>query len=237
MQKVMVCLQRPESVEQSAWNTQIKELMEAPTDGGTLCSYAVVDQDVAAAHLLEMRNTKHPKDALLSIWTDNASLLESFFKDVKTLGKFQAYAVMESTAITHKPSPGRVDGMCQVALLKKPEAQSRHAWQQAWLGDHTQIAIDTQSTFAYRQNVVALTLPLIQTTESEWPLMDAIVEENFPAIAMTSREAFFAAEGDPEKFERHQQIMMQSCFKFIDFEAFDCVPMSQYIVRIGEEKF
>ena len=231
MQKIMVCVQRPDSIEQTEWNREIKNLAEASIEGNIqVTSYALIDKDVAPAHLLEMRYTEHPKDALFSIWSDNLLLVDPFLKSVAILGKFQAYAVMESAAIPHHPKAGRVDGMCQIALLKKPKTQARLEWQQAWLGEHTKVAIDTQSTFGYRQNVVALTLPLEQATQTNWPLMDAIVEENFPATAMTSREAFFAAEGDPEKFEHHQQIMMQSCFKFIDFEAFDCVPMSQYIV-------
>lgn len=230
MQKLMVCLARPEGSDRSAWNEAVRAAMQRHEHLFSACGYACVDEDVAPAHLLEMRNTAHPADALLSSWSENFYHLDGYFADLAELGGMQAYSVAESAAISLQSQPGRVAGMCQVALIKKPQALQRADWIRLWLGEHTQIAIDTQSTFGYRQNIVTVPLPLSRTEDSKWPLMDAIVEENFPAMAMTSREAFFNCEGDPEKFERHQQIMLQSCFRFIDFDAFDCVPMSQYIL-------
>lgn len=200
------------------------------------CGYSVRDADVKPAHLGEMINTGHPCDALLTLWSENTFNDEPFFTELSELGVHQGYGVMESTPLPIKYQVGRVEGWCQIAFIRKPNALSRQNWLAAWLGDHTQIAIDTQANFGYRQNVVTSTLPY-QSTEQlskppKWPTMDAIVEENFPNIAMTSREAFFAAENNPDKFNAHQQIMMRSCAKFIDFDAFDCVPMSQYIVKI-----
>ena len=231
MQKIMICIARPEKIERSQWNNQVEELVTANAERFTACGYAVIDEHVAPAHLLQLIYANHPHDAVISLWTENAYQLDDLFTEVAALGEYQAYSVLESTAISHHFKVGRVAGMCQIAFITKPAAQSRQAWLEAWLGDHTRIAIDTQSNFAYRQNVISVPLPLKVAQAPQWPLMDAIVEENFPAIAMTSREAFFDAEGDPEKFERHQQIMMQSCMLFIDFEAFDCVPMSQYIIK------
>ena len=231
MQKLMACLQRPEGDDRQQWNARVAETIQAHASSFAACGYALVDEDVAPAHLLEMRNTIHPNDAVLSSWSENFYALDDYLADLQDLGAVQVYSVTESTAIPCAMQPGRVEGMCQVAFLKKPAAQPLSDWLKAWLGDHTRVAIDTQSNFAYRQNLVSVPLPLAQNDQLDWPLMDAIVEENFPAIAMTSREAFFAAEDDPDKFEEHQQIMMQSCFKFIDFENFDCIPMSQIIIK------
>jgi len=44
--------------------------------------------------------------------------------------------------------------MYQVVLLRKPPRLSHEQWLEIWLGSHTQVAIDTQSTFGYRQNVI-----------------------------------------------------------------------------------
>lgn len=230
----MLCLRRPESIPTTEWNTSIRELALSQADQFEACGYAVKDADVAPAHLLELKYTSHPNDAILSIWVEHAHSLDSFFNAVRELGEFQAYGVMESSAIPFEMEHGRVTGMCQVAFIKKPSTQARTEWLDAWLGDHTRVATETQSNFGYRQNVIAVPMPLKQRSSkdsSSWPLMDAIVEENFPTIAMTSREAFFDAEGDAERFEAHQQSMMQSCSKFIDFEVFDCVPMSQYVIK------
>jgi hypothetical protein len=232
MQKLIICLEKPEQQDRSQWNKDIADFVNTQRERFYSAAYSVADDEVAPAHLLVMHNTAHPKDALISIWVNNPYDIADVLQAIQGLGRTQAYAVLESAAIPNHFKAGRVEGMCQVALLKKPPTQSREDWLQAWLGEHTRVAIDTQSNFAYRQNVVAYALPFDTTQATpEWPLMDAIVEENFPAIAMTSREAFFDSEGDSEKFESHQQIMMQSCFKFIDFEAFDCTPMSQYVVK------
>lgn len=230
MQKLMICLTKPDAVNAPLWNASIPGFLDTHSKLFFGCSYSIVDDDVLPAKPLALTLTAHPKDAVLSIWVNSAHELADFFEQVSEIGQYQAYGVMESAAIPHQPSPGKVEGMCQIALLKKPKAQSRIDWLEAWLGNHTRIAINTQSTFAYRQNVI--TVPILHKHQSPpWPLMDAVVEENFPVKAMTSREAFFAAEDSPEKFERHQREMMDSCMKFIDFECFDCVPMSQYIVK------
>jgi hypothetical protein len=86
------------------------------------------------------------------------------------------------------------------------------------------VAIDTQSTFGYRQNYVVRAL-----TEAA-PEVHAIVEENFPDEAMTSDHAFYAAPDDAT-LARHQQAMMDSCARFIDFERIDVIPMSEYLSR------
>ena len=59
----------------------------------------------------------------------------------------------------HPSQPGeRVYGMCHVVFFRKPEAMARDQWLQVWQGSHTAVAIETQSTFGYRQNVVVRTL-------------------------------------------------------------------------------
>ena len=63
------------------------------------------------------------------------------------------------------------------------------------------------------------------------PGYDAIVEERFPAAAMTDPHAFFDAVGDEEKFQRNVAEMMDSCGRFIDFDKIDVVPTSQYVVK------
>ena len=231
MQKIMACIAQPGNITKSDWSIKITECIAKLDNSFPACSYTVADDAVSAADLLVMDNTEHPKDAVISFWVEDAYNLEPIYEQLSLLGDFQSYAVMESSPLLRTKDSGRVEGMCQVALLKKPQAMARQDWLDIWLGDHTKIAIDTQSTFGYRQNVVVTALPIPLNSEPEWPLMDAIVEENFPSIAMTDREAFFDSQGNAEQFEERQQAMMQSCFRFIDFETFDCIPMSEHIVE------
>nr|WP_244101392.1 hypothetical protein [Burkholderia ambifaria] len=60
---------------------------------------------------------------------------------------------------------------------------------------------------------------------------DAIIEECFPAAAMTDPYAFFDAVGDEETFQRNVAQMMDSCGRVIDFDKIDVVPTSQYVVK------
>ena len=119
----------------------------------------------------------------------------------------------------------RTWGMCQVVLLGRPERLSEQQWIDIWHGSHTRIAIETQSTFAYRQNVIARPM-----TPDAQPF-DAIIEECFPPEAMSSQHVFYAAVGDDEKLQAHQRSMIDSCMRFIDFERIEVLPCSEYVLR------
>lgn len=91
---------------------------------------------------------------------------------------------------------------------------------------YTPIAIETQSTFSYTQNILNAVVQ-----RGEWPLMDAMVEESFPLEAMTNREVFFDSAGNEEQMNSRQQTMINSCLRFIDFENFDCIPTQQVFIN------
>ena len=91
-----------------------------------------------------------------------------------------------------------------------------------WQGSHTQVAIDTQSTFGYRQNVIVRALTYAA------PHYRAIIEENFPAAAMTSPHAFYDAVGDDARYKANLKAMIDSCARFIDMDRIDVVPTSEY---------
>ncbi len=48
----------------------------------------------------------------------------------------------------------RADALANIAVLRRPEGMTREEYLEIWLGSHTQIAIDTQNTFGYIQNIV-----------------------------------------------------------------------------------
>ena len=198
----------------------------ARADGVRSLHLYLPDAEVEPARPKRMQTSERLPDAMLSIWLDHwiqKTQLESTLKD---LCHFHAYLVTESEPLAlPSPTGARVPGMCQIALLQRPPRLSRAEWIDIWQGSHTQVALDTQSTFGYRQNVV------VRPLTSQAPACDAIVEENFPAEAMTSPHAFYACEGDDEQLQQRVQTMMTSCQRFIDFDKIDVVPMSQYIVR------
>ena len=121
------------------------------------------------------------------------------------------------------PTDGRrLEGMCQIVFLQKPPRLSYEEWITVWQGSHTQVAIDTQSTFGYRQNVIVRALTYAA------PHYSAIIEENFPAAAMTSPHAFYDAVGDDARYKANLKAMMDSCARFIDMDRIDVVPTSEY---------
>lgn len=188
---------------------------------------SVVDADVAPAAGLRQVNTRPAIDALLSLWVDTAvraKRYEALFAEA--VARHTGYLVCESEPLRHAArAPGdgsRVEGMCQVVFLQRPPRLAREEWLRIWQGSHTQVAIDTQSTFGYRQNVVVRALSYAA------PHYDAIVEENFPAAAMSSQQAFYDAVGDEAKYKANLQAMIDSCTRFIDFERMEVVPTSEY---------
>jgi EthD domain len=188
---------------------------------------SVVDADVAPAAALRIQNTCPGFDALISLWVDTAvwrERYEAVFRE--QVARYHGYLVCESAPIPHdgcmRGDGSRVEGMCQVVFLQKPPRLSYEEWIGLWQGSHTQVAIDTQSTFGYRQNVIVRALSYAA------PAYSAIVEENFPAAAMSSQHAFYDAVGDDARYKANMQAMMQSCARFIDMDRIDVVPTSEY---------
>lgn len=198
----------------------------------------VADADVALAAALRMTNTRPQMDAVLHLWVDTAiGKFRRPFDEVieAAVGRMAGYLVTESQPIRnklHPPAAGqRTAGFSQLAFLRRPPRLTQEAWLDVWQNSHTQVAIDTQSTFEYVQNLVVR--PLTYAA----PVLDAMVEECFPAEAMTDPRVFFDAVGDEDKFGRNVQAMMDSCARFIDPSPvagrfmIDVVPSSQYVIR------
>lgn len=119
----------------------------------------------------------------------------------------------------------RLSGWMQLALLTQPEKLSREAWLETWLYSHTKIAVETQSTFGYTQNLVQRSLPDTQLA------IDGVVTEHFPNEAMTSLDVFYDADNNEAKRQQKEQAMMESCARFIDFSSINVIPMSAYVVH------
>lgn len=193
----------------------------------------VCDDDVAVAAGLRISMSPEQPDALIGMWIDSATdhLRQPFDELVAAMtpgASISAYLVTESVPMVNTRFPAepgdRTHGMAQVAFFRRPDGQRVDEWLDLWLNRHTQIAIDTQDTFAYVQNVVARVLI---SGPTEW---DAIVEECFPAGAMTDPHVFYDAVGDDERLARHQREMFASVQRFIDLSMIDTVPTSRYVL-------
>lgn len=231
MEKVIYTISHPEAAAAGALGERLRgEVAARLLDlGGRQISIDVADERVAPAAGLRMASSAHPLDALVSVWIDSANdPLRQPIDDAVALagGHRGAYLVTESVPLPHRAPAdapdGRVDGMAQVVCFRQRADISHDAFLDRWLGHHSQVAVATQSTFSYVQNVVVRRL----TPDAEpW---DAIVEECFPAAAMDDPAVFFDAAGDAERLARHQRTMFESVESFIDLAAIDVVPTTRY---------
>lgn len=234
MEKVIYALWRDPRVSREAFadtlRTTLSEQLLALGARGlqlNLCDGAVTPADP-----LRQFHTQPAIAGAVSLWLDsaNAAFRKPFDEAISAVvSHMAAYLVSESEPIRNTRFPSRqgerTEGFSQLAFLSVPPRLSPGAWLDIWHGHHTQVAIDTQDNFQYVQNFVVR--PLTYGA----PRYAAIVEECFPAAAMTDIHAFFNAVGDPEQFKRNLDTMMESCSRFIDFDKIDVVPTSQYLMR------
>lgn len=124
---------------------------------------------------------------------------------------------------TDRHSPGlRSPGFSQLALLRHRADLSTEAFRSRWLDHHTSVALETQSTFRYVQHIVLDTLTVGA------PKLDGIVEECFPAKAMTDPHVFFDTGGDDQELTDRLNTMVGSVSAFLDLDALDVIPTSEF---------
>ena len=189
----------------------------------------IADAAVAAGSGIKQTHMNPPLETVVQVWVDSAIAHLRAPVDAAIAARanrYAAYLVTESQPLRnlkHPPVIGeRTEGFSQIALLRKPQAQPYAEWIDIWHNLHTKVAIDTQSTFEYIQNVV------IRPLTADAPPLDAMVEESFPIAALNDPFIFFDAVGDEAKFKANLQIMMDSVHRFIDMSRIDVVPTSQY---------
>jgi hypothetical protein len=156
-----------------------------------------------------LQNTKPAPDGIVSFWL--------------TIAGFE---VAESTILPnmrHRPREDeRTYGFSQVTFLQVPPRLTYEAWRKIWFEEHTPVGIATQANFLYVHNVVVM--PLTAAA----PPFRGIVEECFPPQALRDPQIFYNAAGDEARHQRHLQLMMDSCAKFIDFDRIDVIATSEY---------
>lgn len=231
MEKLFYLLWKSPAETISQWSARVRgSLAQTVLARGALSFQAnLVDDDVSAGAGLRLLNRAVP-DGLVSVWVESANLragIEFALRDGHA--RIAGYLVTESTMKDRAPasadSRSRSAGFSLIGMLQRPPRLTEQEWLRIWLGSHTQVAIETQPTFRYVQNVVTRAL-----TEDA-PELHAIVEEGFPTAALTDPAAFYDAVDDAEKHAANHRRMMESCHRFIDFDRIDSMPTSEYLVQ------
>ena len=227
MEKLIYAIWRKDAVSVEQFRAEIlgptaRSVMEHGARGLTVN----LADDLAVQGL---RMARFDPAGTVSIWMDTAldrGPIEKRLAGVTS--RMAGYLVLESVPIVNTrrvaPPGERIPGLYSVAFLEKPSSLTYGEWLDRWQGSHTKIAIETQSTFLYIQNV------LVRPVTDDAPPWAAIVEEAFPAEAATDPMVFYRADS-PEKLAEHQRRMMESCQRFIDFSRIETYPMSSYVLK------
>jgi hypothetical protein len=190
---------------------------------------AVNVRDDAVRHsLMTLTTLDPPVAAVVSIWTQQCygDQVAAALRLLETeCDQLAAYLVTESVPL---PAPlklgSRTTGLANIALLRRPEKLDQTSWLNRWQRDHTPVAIETQSIFGYTQNAV------VRALTSDPPALAGIVEELFPAEAITDLKAFFGAADDADLQQRLSR-MVASTSAFGANENIDTVPTSRYVLK------
>jgi hypothetical protein len=193
-----------------------------------VCGLAVNVRDAAVRHsLMTLTTLDPPAAAVVSMWTQQcygdqiAAALRLLEVECDHLA---AYLVTESIPLAAPLQLGsRTTGLANIALLRRPAELDQATWLHRWQHDHTAVAIETQSTFGYTQNTV------VRALTPDAPALAGIVEELFPAEAITDLKAFFGAADDADLQDRVNR-MVASTSAFGANENIDTVPTSRYVL-------
>lgn len=190
----------------------------------------VDDAEVAGA---AVRFTHLPAavGAMVSVWVDaaetSAPALAAVLADADEVDSVAGYLVTESVPLADgRPVPAgeRTPGFANIALLRRPADLAPDEWRTRWQGHHTRVAIETQSTFGYTQNLV------VRAVTPDAPAIDAIVEELFPIEALADLHAFFDTGGDDDELGRRLTAMTTSTAAFGADRDLDVIPTSRYVL-------
>jgi hypothetical protein len=231
MEKVVCLLWAAAGAEREGFNAGLLERLPAALAhaGASRIRLNLEDAQLVAGAPLRQSRGPRQHDAVVQFWLPSANpLLRGAIDRVldAECDHWHGWLVAESTIIANAAYPAqrgeRTAGCAQMAFLTLPERLGHAQWREIWQDHHTLVAIETQANFEYVQNLV------VRALTPDAPPYVAIVEECFPAAALTDPFVFFDAVGDPARFRANLDRMMASCERFIDSGTIDVIPTGQY---------
>jgi hypothetical protein len=211
------------------WGDDLAETLHDPAlrtrlaeAGATRLQLNIDDEHVAPA--MRIPAFDRPIGAVVSVWTDGrASDVTSALQ--KAAERVEGWRVEERRRLDPPEAydGSRADALANVAILRRPAELTRAEWLRRWMVEHTPIAIRTQATFGYVQNVVE------DPVTPDAPEVSAFVEELFPMAGMTDMHAFYGSGGDDAELHRRLTELMASVGRIGADHDLDLVPTSRYL--------
>jgi hypothetical protein len=233
VEKLVYVVWKPPAASPETFASQLRERVAPQLSalGARGLTLHLVDADVTAVLRARITHLEPPVAGLVSFWleaADERAPLERLLADATA--RLAGYLVVESVPLRNTrqraPLGQRTPGVIMVALIERPERMPFEAWIAHWHGPHREVALETQCTFVYVRNVV------VRALTPGAPPWAGIVEEGFPAEAVTDPMRWYKAEGSPETLQRNVKRMVESCRAFLDLERVESHPMSEY--RLSE---
>jgi hypothetical protein len=200
--------------------------------GGIRLQVNVSDEHVERA--LRISTFKPGIDGFASVWTASpiqgpdlvAALLE-------VADRVVGWEVEERVPIEapEEWDGSRLDGLSNIAVLRRPAELTQEEWLRRWREDHTPIAIATQATFGYSQNLV------VRRLTEETPEVSGIVEELFPMAGIDDMHAFYGSDGDDDELKSRLDRLMASVARIGADRGLDLVPTSRYLYELTRSSY
>lgn len=230
MEKLVYALWRASDIEADAFAaTLLGTVAEGLAESGARGIQLNVVDSVVADAMLRLSTFDEPVSAFVSLWVDRAAdavrlPLEGVLAAPST--RVEGWLVTESVPLDPNlpVGPERQTGLAQIALIRRPADMAYSQWLDTWQNQHTDVAIETQSTFGYVQNAV------VRAITPTAPSVDAIVEELFPIEALKDPHAFYDSAGDGTELARRVTRMVESVRRFGADQDLDVVPTSRYVL-------
>jgi hypothetical protein len=184
------------------------------------------DADVAPA--MRIATGPDPIGAIVSIWADSDDEVTPVLAEA--VPRLAGWEVEERLPIPPPETPNgvRMDALANVAVLQRPGDLDRDEWLHRWLVDHTPIAMATQATFGYVQNIV-----IRPVTDDPPRRVDALVEELFPSAGMVDMHAFYGSGDDDQELRDRLDRLMTSVGRIGFDHDIDLVPGSRYAYTLS----
>lgn len=195
--------------------------------GGVRLQVNIADEHVERA--MRISTFEPGIDGFVSVWAasiNEAPDLVAALHDVAD--RVVGWEVEERRPIEspEKWDGSRLDGLSNIAVLRRPAELTHEEWLHRWRVDHTPIAIATQATFGYTQNLV------VSRVSDDTPEVSGIVEELFPTAGIDDMHAFYGSDGDDAELASRLDRLMESVSRIGADRALDLVPTSRYLYSL-----
>ena len=197
--------------------------------GASRISVDVSDEHVAHALGPRIAQLAPPIDGFLTFWLDEAEARRALEPAIAAAtSRFFPFLVVESVPLrntTHVAARGeRTPGINMVACIIPKPGMAHADFIRHWHTTHRAVALETQCTYAYVRNEI------VRSFAPDAPPWAAVVEEGFPADAVTDPMRWYRADGSEETYKRNFDRMMESCVAFLDLARIESHPMSEYVL-------